>query len=275
MNDSKHIWQVKRDKGNKFEEEYYLELLKSHFDDVTTFEKHPDAMLNILFTQTYDEVLGPNFNKKRISKRKEKLIKEKLISRLRNKYGRWINLTNFKFKSPHNLVYSTNFNRVYKVKSSGILYGSPSQNICGNMFYTSHCLERFEERVPPLHYSPLIEDFQRIQKNEPTSADIVAGLVVASNMEYAIKPNFCYLNVRVGVLVIENFGDLFIAKTFLTPDMLNDLEWFQPLSRTKRDLNTFADFLKLESIKIKEPQFLRGEITEYLLQNFLEKEHYE
>jgi hypothetical protein len=260
-------WRIERPDCDKEEEQNYLELLQKHFPGVSTFEKHPDAMLNIIFTETYEKVLGPNYSKTRIGKRKEKQIKKILLERMRNKYGRWINILCFEFKNPGHARYDTNFNRVYRIKNVGILYGSPSNYLCGNIFLTSHCLERFEERTSPCYYSPITNQLTELYKTEPTSADIIVALILNSNMEYALKDEFCYLNIRIGVLVIENLGDVFIAKTFLTDDMIaNNLQWYLPLIEdSKKDINSFIEFLELETIKIKKPIFLLEEIANVLL----------
>lgn len=252
------------------EEEKYLEILNKYFE-TETFEKHPDAMLNIMFTNTFDEVLGPNFFKSRISKRKEKKIKERLIKKLQSKYGRWINITNFKIKDIDHVRFLTNFNRVYKVKGLGILYGCPSERVCGGVFYTQHCLERFEERLDPVFYSPLALELKKSYGVEPTIADILVGMVMTSNFEYAQKDQFYYLNIRVGILVLKNFQDVFIVKTFLTPEMLQTpLEWFKPLLTQEQDHNpnnffrSFSDMVNHESIKIQRPSFLLDEFEEFL-----------
>jgi len=263
-------------KYGKEEENYYLKLLKKHFgkDNVSTFEEHPDAMISIIWSRTFDEICGKNYQKKRIPQRKQKAIKEKILQKLRSKYGRWINLTNIKFKGVGNASYQTNFNRVYKIKNSGILYGSPNRGSCGNIFVTSHCIERLEERVDPRAYSPLTEDLKRIYKTDPTSADILVGLILNSNKEYAMKDGYCYLNIRMGVLALEDLGDIFIAKTFLTPDMLKEMEWCQPLIDPEIDIkiDSFADLLKLDTIKIREPKFFEQELAETFFKLLLSEE---
>lgn len=276
-NSYSHKWQICRPDCDKEEEQNYLELLQKHFPDVSTFEKHPDAMLNLIFTEVYEKILGPNYSKKRVSKRKEKIIKNKLIERMRNKYGRWINILSFEFKTPAYARYDTNFNRAYRIKNMGILYGSPSQHLCGNIFLTSHSLERFEERLDPQCYAPITNELINLYKTEPTSADVLVALILTSNMEYALKDNFCYLNIRVGVLVLENLGDIFIAKTFLTDEMIADnLQWYLPLRKNKNiRLSSFVEFLELEKIKIERPIFLREEIAEMLLNFLTDKENEE
>lgn len=263
---------IRRSTNSKEEEKKYLEALNKHFKAVTC-EKHPDAMLNIIFTDAYEKILGRNFRKQRISKKKEKKLKNEIISRLRHKYGRWINLTNFKIKNPAEIYFQTNFNRVYKVEDMGILYGSPSELICDGIFYTSHCLERFEERANPEFYDPITEEMKKIYKTEPTSADIMIGLIMSSNMEYGRWKDFCYLNVRVGALVLENLTDVFIAKTFLTPDMLHpEMTWYQPLIAPDEHFSSFKELMEIDFIKIEKPSFIFDELYDIIGDLFLDRE---
>lgn len=274
---------IKRDKE---EEQIYLDLLNLHFKTVT-YEKHPDAMMNLIFQEAFNKVLGANFAKKRISQRKEKRIKEAVLHQLRAKYGRWINLMNFKIKDKNRAFYRTNFNRVYKVEGLGILYGSPSHMLCGNIFYTSHCLERFEERADPFLYEPVKNRIRELYKTEPTSADIMIGLIMSTNYEYGVWKEFKYLNVQIGVLVLQDLGDVFIAKTFLTPDMLYEgmkERWYQPVLKVSTreigehfldidSFHSFADLLKHESRKIEKPTFIVDELTELMGRIQKEKEN--
>lgn len=256
---------------DKEEEQIYLDLLNYHFKAVTA-EKHPDAMMNLIFQRSFEEVLGVSFSKKRISKRKEKAIKNLILQKLRNKYGRWINLTNFKIKNINQCLFATNFNRVYNVEGQGKLYGNPSDSISGGVFYTTHCLERFEERVPPHLYEPITDRLKTSFKSEPTSADIMFGLVMSSNREHGVWEGFKYLNINVGALVLEDLGDVFIAKTFLTPDMLDPgLKWYQALTEKGDNFHCFADLLKYECVKIERPNFLKDRLAETLDSETVEK----
>ena len=154
----------------------------------------------------------------------------------------------------------TNFNRVYNIKGRGghgKLYGSPSHTVCGNIFYTAHSIERFEERVPSFLYDPVTEILRQSYKSAPTSADIMVGLVVTSNKEFGVWKDFKYLNLNVGALVLEDLGDIFIAKTFLTPEMLyEDMKWYRPVVKKDDTFHSFADLLKHESNIIEKPDFL-------------------
>lgn len=274
---------IKRSETSQQEEKKYLDILKKHFDAVTC-EKHPDAMLNIIFTDAYNKVLGKDYRKERISKRKQKKLREEIINRLRRKYGRWINLTNFKAKNPYKISFQTNFNRVYRIKNVGILYGSPSEIVCEGIFYTSHCLERFEERAKPELYENVTNTLKHLYKTEPTSADILMGLILTSDYEYGkwkstvygTEKKFYYLNVSVGALALEDLGDVFIAKTFLTPDMLHPkMKWLKPLLNEDEDeekITSFKELINLGTIKIDKPQFISDEIIKNIIDDLFNME---
>ena len=243
---------------NKEEEQIYFDLLKRHFKSVESYEKYPDATLNLLFSSTVDKILGKNFTKKRISQRKENKIKNIIAQKLRSKYGKWISFTNFKIKP--NLIFScaTNLSRIYKVNDRGILYGCPSHQICGNIFLTSHCLERFEKRADPAFYAPIIPKLKIVLKTEPDLINILITLIQISNLEYGYLNEFCYLNIFVGFLVVENLGDVFITKTFMTPEMVKEnLKWYQAEIGDENETHSFADVLKSPCHQIKGPTFIQ------------------
>jgi len=242
---------------DKREERLYLDLLSNHFDKVTTAEPHPDAIINLIFKDAFDKVLGMNYRKQSISLRKGLKIRNIILERLRKKYGPYINLTHFKIKDAENIRFSTNFNRVFNIKGLGRLYGSPSDLLCGNIFYTTHCLEQLEKRVPEYLYAPLAREIKEAYKMKPTIADIMIGMVMNSNLEYGIWEGFKYINLTYGALVLEDLNDIFIAKTFLTPDMIHrDMEWHAPLLKEGDGFHSFGDVFKHDSIKISKPTFL-------------------
>lgn len=246
---------------NKIEDEKVLERLQRHFPGIVPAEKYPDAMMTLLIDEVCDQVLGKNYKKERISRRNCEKIKKKILDRLRKKYGRWINLNNFKFKKPGQMAFSSNFSRVYR-NGSGYLYNIPV-GFFDEMFLSDHCMERFEERSYLPMYRPIYDIAERYGKGEPTTADILFQLLVNTNYEYARRDEFVYLNLRIGVIVLEDLGDLYIAKTFLFPGMLKmDVEWRQPLLNEDQYHNTLdywdsiRDIFKLDYIKIKGPDFL-------------------
>jgi len=264
---------IHRHKTSEEEELRYLDILKKHFTTVF-HEKHPTAMLNLIFNDSYDKILGKNYRKQRISKRKTKKLRDEIVDRLRHKYGRWINLTNFKVKSPNDIRFITNFNRVYRIEGQGKLYGSPSELVCSGIFYTSHCLERFEERADPFLYANVIIALMEAYKTEPTSADNLVGLIMTSDYEYGRWKDFLYLNVGVGVLVLDDLGEIFIAKTFLTPDMLHpEMKWYQPLinENDDREITSFQELINKKSTLIDKPTFIHDSLIESMIKDLKDK----
>ncbi|RLG45583.1 MAG: hypothetical protein DRN81_01310 [Thermoproteota archaeon] len=243
---------IKRDKEV---EQVYLALLNEHFETVS-LEKYNDAMMNLIFTEACEKTLGKNFRKQRISKRKEKKIKEYVENKLRHKYGKWVNMTDFKIKNISNIFFKTNLDRVFNVPGLGKLYGAYYRCCCGNIFFTEHCLERFEERANPLIYILLRRRMEEHLKGPATSVDILSGLLSASSLEYGRKDNYYHVNATVGILVVEDFGDVFIAKTFLSPDMIKPVKWFKPDIYDRETVSSFSDVINCKGEYIDNPQFI-------------------
>lgn len=254
---------------DKEEEQIYLDLLKDHFKDVKTFEKYPDATMNMILSEAFKKILGKNFSKKRISLRKEKKIKKYVREKLEKKYGRWITLTNFKIKSDFTVSYGCNLPRIFDVKNLGRLYGCQSHSSSGNIFLTSHCLERFEERSDPVFYEPISKRLFEVLKTHPTAYDILSYLIRVSNFEYGkikdkSRKEHIYLNTMVGYIVLENFGDVFIAKTFMSPEMAKEkIKWYQA-DVSKEEIHSFAEILNSPASPISEPTFLQDMIAELM-----------
>lgn len=205
-----------------------LEILTKHFAAVT-FEKNHTAMIRLLTTEAYNEVLGPNYSKKRVSERKSHEIRDLLIKKLQQRYSKWINVKMFKIKGPGSISSNTNFSQVFKTPN-GMLFRAASKGICKDIFFTSHCLERFEERIDPNLIAPFTEWLAGKIKAKPTTYDILSGLLfVERDFEYAKSKEFWYLNLKVGILVMENFDYIFVVKTFLSPEMaVEKLPWYSP-----------------------------------------------
>lgn len=236
--------------------EQELQLLKKYFK-VTTFEKHPKAMMAIIFDRTMDNVLGKDFAKQRISKRKMKRIEEELKSALQSCYGRFINVSlRTRGASLYGIKFNTNFHHAYKTEF-GTLYGAPGQFFCGQVFFTAHCFERFDERCDLIYRQAFSKAFVDRYKYEPTAADLVMLLTsTRENREYARKDKFYFLNIKMGFLVLEDFNELFVAKTFLTPDMLDtSLQWYKPVESTLYEGKTLKEQLDHDPVKITGPDF--------------------
>jgi len=182
------------------------------------------------------------------------------LTRLRNCYGKYLNLTNFKAKDPYDIKFKTNFELVFKT-DFGLLYGCSQVGMWKTIFFTNHSYERFDERCREDIRNFLTEMCRDVIKTEPTTADIINLTVMSSvgNREYANKNKFYYLNIGAGFLVLEDYQDFFLAKTFLSPEMApEDLEWHMPLlqSDSLSNFTSFRDLFNFNSIKIKKPEFL-------------------
>ena len=197
-----------------------------HFKTVT-YERYIDASLNCILTQARNEVLGKNFKKKRISKKKEKKIRELIDRKMRVKYGRYVTMRRFKIKDIGTTLFQSNLDIVFTVPGYGKLYGCYYQKSCGKGFLTEHCLKRFEERANPEFYQPIVDSLKKRLNIRPNMVDIISGLIMASMFEYGRSDDFFHLSVGVGVLVIEDLGDVFIAKTFLSPDIVETKEYIK------------------------------------------------
>lgn len=249
--------QKTRIQRNKECEQVYLGLLNNHFATVT-YEKHPDAMMNIIFSSAREKILGKNFRKERISQRKANKIEKEIKTRLRNKYGKWVNMSFFKIKDISKMQFITNLDKVFTVPDHGTLYGSVYHSTCGNIFFTSHSLERFEERVDKKKYNWFQMWAKHSQKSEPTSVDILCGMIQSSGFVYGRYGDFCHLNLTLGILVLEDLGDIFIAKTFLSPEMIKPVKWYRANFENGVDydkINSFVDVMNLGCEHVDKPKF--------------------
>jgi len=251
-------------KRNKEQEQVYLALLNEHFETVS-FEPYNDAMMNLIFTNACDKILGKSFAKKRISLRKEKKIKDEVTRRVRNKYGRWVSLTHFKINNVNKTMYfNTNLDRVFTVAGQGKLYGSYYHSCCGNIFFTEHCLERFEERIGPILYDHLAKKLEESLNGPATSVDILSGMTLSGDLEYGRHENYYHLNANVGILVLEDFGDVFIAKTFLSPEMIKPIKWYKPDIYNRDVITSFSGVINCKCDRIENPTFIKEVIQKAL-----------
>lgn len=253
-------------KRNKEEETMYLSLLNLHFETVT-YEKYIDSSMNIMFSQARQQVLGKNFNKMRISQRKEKKIKELIIKKMHSKYGKYVSLTHFKIKDINRTIFLTNLDTVFTVPGHGKLYGCYYRQTCGNIFLTQHCLERFEERADPAYCESIMRWIKKTHNAAPTTVDVISSLIMVSNFEYGRTKEHFHLCIGIGVLVIEDFGDVYIAKTFLSPEMFKEkIKWYKPiLPADRRHFNSFAEVIhRCESQPIDRPRFIKDYIIEMI-----------
>lgn len=256
-----------------------LEMLNRHFR-ATTFEKYPQVMISVILDQAADKILGKDYENRgyRISKRKSDRLYDFVLKRLQSCYGKYINITQFRIKD-RKVHFGTNFSRVYRT-DAGILYGCPVKSIWQTIFYTLHTFERFVERYDPFLCEPLIKKLTDIIKTKPTQADILMYLPSTGKggFEYGLKDNFYYLNIGIGFLVLEDFKEFFVAKTFLSSDMCDPrMSWYKPLLTMEQAaypssyFKTVKELLDHDPIKITGPTFLsdimRDLVKEYIANN--------
>jgi hypothetical protein len=225
-----------------------LEILNKEFH-ARPVEKHPGALISMEFDAAAKRVLGPDFRKERLSQRKQKALRAELTRRLQLRYGRYVNIQSFEPKG-NGVQFECNLTRCYTT-DQGRLYGSPEWCTCRDVFYTSHCFERFEERAHPDFVKFATDDWKKVYGNAPTAADLLLMMVNAGDHVHAPGGGVAfYLNVWYGALVMDVHDEFCVAKTFLTPDMLSlELDWFEPqysmeeVKKRAGDFNSLLDIL--------------------------------
>lgn len=188
------------------------------------YEKHPKAMMNIFFQRAADKVLGKNYAKERISQRKQEKIYKEILRQLRGTYGRWVNLTNFKVKKTCAIHFACNLPHAFRT-DFGPVFAPHSVYMAKDVFYTAHCFERFEERVDPVVYDLFRKPLVKYLKTEPTYADTLMAAADQAPGEWASDGDIRYLNVGAGIVVLDEFPEFYIAKTFLSPGMGSVRTW--------------------------------------------------
>lgn len=251
----------------KYSEERTLEVLNKHFQ-ANLSEKHPRAMISLFFDDSYKKVMGKHINAEKIGKRKQQAIYEEMSRRLREKYGPWVTITHFKCKHPWEIRFECNLDRVYSTPN-GRLYGSPLYSFFQDVYFTSHCFERFDERCP-VGYKVLIRpEMLRKLKAEPSAADYIITSLNRSPFEYAIEGNGDYhLNILCGDLVLARYDEFFIARTFLHSKMIDKgMKWFKPELSKQEDYELFqtsnglGPILDRKAIGVDRPNFKIEKLT--------------
>lgn len=241
-------------------------ILKAYFEDVEQVDKYPTAAITGIVKQSVDKVMKHD-NRERISKKKLQRIRDLILFKLRHRYGKWINLLNFKLKRNSTFEFETNFSTTYRTKK-GLLYGHAPESSLRQMFFTAHSLQRFDERVKLTRYDDFRKKFKRQIGAYPTAADILYGLVLSSSQfGNDPEPNHRLINIHFGSLVVETFRNIFIVKTFITPDMVKrDVEWFElepnqfELEGKAFDINSVQAFFDHKVVPCT-PEFLEEEWT--------------
>jgi len=202
-----------------------FDILKAHFDsDIKKIEKYLPANLSRLITDTFAEVCGKGYTK-RPSKKQIKKIKNGVVQKIRLRYGKFFDLNDFEYhnrKDSFRLI--TNLNYSYRHKK-GLLYGHPPDTYLRPLFYTTHSLERFQERVDQKHYKPLAEAYKRVWGSDPTPASIL-DILVGSSLIWGHNRESQFLYPLFGSLLIDNYKGVLVCKTFLLKHMLSeDISW--------------------------------------------------
>jgi hypothetical protein len=204
-----------------------------------------------------ESVLGKNFRKIRVSEHKKKKIKKLIFQKLKSKYGKYVYLHNFRIKNPQQCNFKTNLDTIFTVPGYGFLYGCYYHKACGNIFLTQHCLERFEERVDKNSLIGLTEVLRQAHEvDHPTDVDLISALIISCNFEYSRYESYLHLNIGVGILVLEDLGEVYIAKTFLSPSMCpppGKYKWYR--HEHLEVAYNFADIMKQVPVEIDHPEF--------------------
>jgi len=209
-----------------------LELLNKYIRAVQ-IEAHTPAMINFMVRESGDKILGKDYVKQRISVKSQKKIHALVLKDMRRRYGHLINI---KIKNVKKWLWESNFEYIYKTEF-GRLYNNAYLE---NFFYTTHCLDRWDERVDHDKYKEFSKFFYKKFHTYPTSLDIL-NFLINLGFQYGIKDNdssIRFINVNQGCVVIDVWGgELFIAKTFLPHNMFDkDIRWYprsDPLYRIK------------------------------------------
>jgi len=215
------------------------------------FEKYPEATIIYMLNECLDEVLGKDYTKQRISKRKEKILYDRFLGKIQCKFGPWVNIHNFKIKG-YDVFFNTNAAGIYN-NEKGRLYAISTPDL----YITSHAMSRFEERLDTDFYLDYFEYvLERVRKQfraSATALDILRESIVTSEMEYAQKDNLIYYKIKFGVIVLQRIEDIFVALTFLTFEMMeaqDRLQWKKVIGMDK-EVSNLADILCMETVNIQ------------------------
>jgi hypothetical protein len=137
-------------------------------------------------------------------------------------------LVNVKILNTKKWLWATNLNRVYKT-DMGRLFGT---YVYDDLFYTSHSLDRWIERIDHSKFKYFSQFFKIRYHTSPTGLDILM-FNIQMTRQIGLKrayPNYRYLNINQGCLILEVLQGICIAKTFLSCAMTKDdkgISWFK------------------------------------------------
>ena len=222
----------------------------SKFVKIKPKEKYPESVGKHMVFSSIDEILGKNFSKERISERKVKKIYDLILEKMRARYGSWVNLLDFKIKGDiRKISFSTNFEKIYNTEMGNLFGTANSSPIWQKVLFTSHSLERFEERAKNYSFTGIKKSFGRVCRAQPTSADILLTLIFYGDYDYApLAPTEYYLSVKIGACVMETFDDVTVVKTFVSPKMVKNVTWFRPTLTDEQSRSPSKHFSSLKQI---------------------------
>lgn len=243
-------------------DEQYVSALSSKYT-VLPVEKYPDAIINLIINRAYKKYVGNKNVKQKMLGKVAIYVQDKI----RSLYGKYAILQLFEEKNKE-LSYHTNLHLIFKVKDEnhtlGLLYGNQARGLCNGILFTEHSLQRFEERALPSLYESEKVRTKRDINREPTPLDIMTFVLSTKPIdEFGRYEDLYYLNLHIGILVLEKVGELYIAKTFLTPDMLNTpVKWYQLIDDAFDSLHSFftSKYEEIESPKSLEKSDLKEHI---------------
>jgi hypothetical protein len=203
--------------------EVVLKLLNENFKAVC-LEKHINAIMHLLVRDATEKVLGKDYKKNKVGIKKQFYIHDLALQQLRLRYGP---LVNIKIVNLKKWAWATNLNNIFKT-DKGRLYGSFQYE---DFFITSHCIERWEERMNHDHYKYYRQFFKKRYHTDPTDFDTLMFTIQLTHQVglKMMEPNFRYLNINQGCIVLEILGGICVAKTFLSTDMVqndNLIVWY-------------------------------------------------
>lgn len=175
-------------------------------------------------------------NRQRISMRDRKRIQDEITRQLKIRYGKHISVMDI----DKHFNFKTNFEYIYKTER-GRLYGHPPDSYLGHLFYTTHALDRFEERIPPKNYKDFTKVWTKLRGTPPSAADILSFHVSVTEI-YGRYEDSLYLYIPFGALVIDELHpSVHVVKTFLAKEMLGEVpEWRQlTLNSLEKEEGTF------------------------------------
>ena len=207
------------------------DLLKKNLNAIPV-DRHPDAMLNELLDRAENEEFG-NRKPVRMKQRQAKRIIDRVNEGLRRRYGKYANICNYRVRNGV-LGFTPNITHVYR-SPGGQIFGNFSGRF-SRVFFTSHSIERFEERTSPGVLDSMREFHRKGAGVEPTALDLLRygfRFGVHHGVEFArdkvSKDSDLYVNLGHGSLVFNRFETIFVARTFLSAEMMKvkmGLEWF-------------------------------------------------